>query len=141
MITEKLRTKKVPFYADPGHGWAKVTRTELRKLNLLDKISSYSYQRGKHVYLEEDCDLSLYIEALQLRGIQLKTDYNHTNNESRIRSYEHFSYLTEEEEEHKEELRESLLKVPFSNKSKAIIRRSDYKRLKELAEEYKGYLK
>lgn len=53
------------FIIDPGHGWLRVPRTELTELGILDKISSYSYQTddGKFVFLEEDCDLTLYVEA------------------------------------------------------------------------------
>jgi len=51
------------FYSDPGHAWLEVTRTEIKKLGLADQISSCSYQHEKHVYLEEDCDMPLFVKA------------------------------------------------------------------------------
>ena len=34
----------------------------LRKMDLLDKISSFSYQKGDWVYLEEDCDATIFFD-------------------------------------------------------------------------------
>ncbi len=88
-------TKKViyDFFADPGHGWLKVTRTELVRLKLIDKISSHSYQKNGNVFLEEDCDLSLFYRAKKsIDSIEIKTRYHHTNKESRIRNYPYFTY-------------------------------------------------
>lgn len=61
------------FHTDPGHGWIQAGRKECQKLGILDKISSYSYQSrdGKTLYLEEDCDMTLYLNAL---------GYNHEDN-------------------------------------------------------------
>jgi len=57
------------FYADPGHGWCAVKRDLLTKLNIADKISHYSYARGNTVYLEEDCDLSTFMQAADANNI------------------------------------------------------------------------
>lgn len=57
--------KPFKFYSDPGHGWLAVKRKLLRDLNIIDKISQYSYQRGKTVYLEEDRDSSIFFQAYQ----------------------------------------------------------------------------
>ena len=51
------------FYHDAGHGWLEVTMMDLDKLRIKDKISSYSYMDGYKVYLEEDCDLSRFLDA------------------------------------------------------------------------------
>ena len=56
-IAEK---KAFTFYSDPGHGWLKVNKRDLMELSLEDKISNYSYVSGENVYLEEDCDASLF---------------------------------------------------------------------------------
>ena len=50
-------------FEDPGHGWLEVRKSELVELGIAAKISSYSYMKGKMAYLEEDCDMSLFIEA------------------------------------------------------------------------------
>jgi hypothetical protein len=77
-------------YSDPSHGWAKVSRQLLQELNILDRISSYSYQRKDYVYLEEDCDLSLLVETLQSKGIKFSFKEYHGNKTSRIRNYPRF---------------------------------------------------
>ena len=56
---------KYTFYEDPGHGWLEVPTPELRELGIAHKIStcSYVYPNGRFVYLEEDCDLTTFLEA------------------------------------------------------------------------------
>ncbi len=53
------------FFSDPGHGWLRVPRSELIELGVMDKISACSYQTddGQFVFLEEDCDLGVYVDA------------------------------------------------------------------------------
>jgi len=57
------RISTYTFYEDPGHGWLSVKRQELVDLNILNQISSYSYQRGNTVYLEEDCDAPVFLRV------------------------------------------------------------------------------
>jgi hypothetical protein len=85
--------KSITIYTDPQHGWAKVSLNELLKLNILDKISTYSYihKNGLNAYLEEDCDLSLYLKALDNKGIKFKLIEKHTNKSSKIRSYKRYT--------------------------------------------------
>jgi hypothetical protein len=78
------------YYTDPGHGWVKVSRKLLIKLGIENKISGYSYQRGESVYLEEDSDMSLLMNAFQLHGKELELNRYHTNRSSKIRSYQSF---------------------------------------------------
>ena len=47
------------FTSDPGHGWLRVPKVEIEPIK--DKISSYSYENGKYVYLEEDCDAGVFM--------------------------------------------------------------------------------
>lgn len=87
--------KSITIYTDPSHGWAKVSLSELFKLEIHDKISSYSYIRSNekysYVYLEEDCDLSMYLKALDSKGIQYKFKTLHTDKSSKIRSYSRYT--------------------------------------------------
>ena len=83
----------ITHYCDPGHGWMKVSRKSLAELNLLEKISGYSYQNGDYVYLEEDCDASLYFDCLDAKGIEYKIITKHTNMNSRIRRYDTFNLI------------------------------------------------
>ena len=83
--------KLITIYTDPSHGWAKVSLSELFKLEIHDKISSYSYIRSNdkysYAYLEEDCDLSTYLQALDHKGIKYQFKTLSTNKSSKIRSY------------------------------------------------------
>jgi len=54
---------KYTFYEDPGHGWLKVPMTELVDLGVAGTISSYSYRDDTDAYLEEDCDLTTFLDA------------------------------------------------------------------------------
>lgn len=85
--------KSIILYTDPAHGWAKVTLNELLKLNILDKISTYSYihKNGLNAYLEEDLDLSTYLKALDDKGIKFRIIEKHTNKSSKIRSYNRYT--------------------------------------------------
>jgi hypothetical protein len=91
-MSQNKRT--IHFFADPGHGWARVPRAELLRLGILSAISTYSYQRGQYVYLEEDLDLSTYLQALKaLHGPELVIKFNECvcrERYSRIRNYAHF---------------------------------------------------
>lgn len=77
----------VTFYSDPAHGWAKVKRSVLSNLKIADQVSSYSYQNGEYVFLEEDCDFPLLIAALEKHNTRIRCIPKHTNKQSRIRSY------------------------------------------------------
>jgi hypothetical protein len=61
------------MHADAGHGWLAVKTKELVELGIADKISSYSFYKGKTTYLEEDCDAGLYINAQTAAGVQVIT--------------------------------------------------------------------
>lgn len=79
-------------YEDPGHGWLKTTHEELKKFGLQSKISGYSYMRGDDVFLEEDCDLSLFIETLEAQGyaVQLRRHVARMR-QSKIRNYQPYA--------------------------------------------------
>lgn len=76
------------FYSDPGHGWLAVNLDELIQLGIQDKISSYSYMHGNTVYLEEDCDMAEFMNAMEAKGVQVKLAFiNERERDSIIRSY------------------------------------------------------
>lgn len=79
------------FYCDPGHGWVKVAKDLLKYLGIEKEITPYSYQRGNYAYLEEDCDASTLITALQAKNIEYSFREHHTNRSSKIRSYSMYS--------------------------------------------------
>jgi hypothetical protein len=80
-------------YTDPGHGWVKVPKTILVALNIADKITAFSYQRGEYAYLEEDCDVSTFVAAYEKKnGMRPTLKNRHTNKQSRIRQYEDYKH-------------------------------------------------
>jgi len=97
-----MKTKIIHIYSDSGHGWAKVTLKELLKLGIADKISSCSYYRPYsnisktdiYVYLEEDCDFGIYLNAINENKINIVMRNHHTDKYSKIRGYNCFDGKT-----------------------------------------------
>jgi len=78
------------YHQDPGHGWLQVRREELERLGLLSRITSCSYQRGEWVFLEEDLDMGLFLEAKESLGEPVELVSRHVET-TPIRSYPPFS--------------------------------------------------
>lgn len=78
-------------YCDPGHGWMKVRKSLLVKLEIAHLISSYSYERKEMAYLEEDCDAGLLLKALDRKGVKWAIKSSHTDKQSKIRNYKRYS--------------------------------------------------
>ncbi len=88
-----MKNRTYKFYADPGHGWLKVSKKELVNLGIADKITAYSYMKGEYAYLEEDLDLSTFVKALENTGIKFNcTGTTCANRQSRIRNYQNYKY-------------------------------------------------
>jgi hypothetical protein len=84
--------KTYTLFSDAGHGWIKVGMSELIRLGIADKISTYSYQYGENAYLEEDCDYSTWLNAKNECGEQFTIKNNNCNGYSQIRKYPHYSF-------------------------------------------------
>ncbi len=76
--------KAYTYYIDPGHGWLEVDRSETIGLD----ISGYSYQSGDKVYLEEDCDMTLFLKSKNITRGQLIQEYS--DNDSFIRGLDSY---------------------------------------------------
>ena len=76
-------------YSDPGHGWIRVPRTMLTKLGIAEKITRFSYAKGKYVYLEEDLDATTFIKAYASANNNTKPPLKEkfSNSYSSIRDY------------------------------------------------------
>ncbi len=91
------------FYEDPGHGWLKVPIKELTKLNIADKITGFSYMQNDYAYLEEDCDLSTFINAKYSTDEEKRNFFKTkiktfiSNKNSKIRNYNRFKIYSENE--------------------------------------------
>jgi len=82
--------KTYTFHTDPGHGWLQVNRSELVRLGIADQVSNFSYERGGVVYLEEDCDASLFIKAKRDAGEPVELSDLHTNSDHWIRNLQSY---------------------------------------------------
>lgn len=81
-----MKTRHLTFHNDPSHGWLEVKRADLIALGIEDQISRFSYEQGARVYLEEDNDMSRYMEAATATGWHVDIE-NHisTSQDSFIR--------------------------------------------------------
>jgi hypothetical protein len=81
-------------YMDSGHSWFAVRRIWLERLQIEHKISPFSYEKNKQVYLEEDSDWDVFATALLAKGIKYDWKTVYQNGDSPIRKYfpYHFSY-------------------------------------------------
>ena len=60
------------FHYDAGHGWLKVTRADVKAVGLTEAdFSAYSYADAQHLYLEEDCDAGVFVQAFEaMKGMR-----------------------------------------------------------------------
>ena len=89
--TQNFINGKINYFTDPGHGWLEVPITVLKELKIYNLITHFSYKKGGMAYLEEDCDMGLFLQTVKrLFNIDCKqlniVDIN-TNNSSVIRNY------------------------------------------------------
>jgi hypothetical protein len=80
------------FHTDPGHGWLEVPAS-MAKQYLREKyrqISCYSYQKNGVLFLEEDCDASLFLTALASKNIKLHLERKYLEI-TPIRGYKSFN--------------------------------------------------
>jgi hypothetical protein len=83
-----MKNKTYKFYSDAGHGWLAVKRSEIYTLGIAEQVSRYSYQKGQTVYLEEDCDATLFIESYnKIYGINPNIMCKSNVERSEIRNY------------------------------------------------------
>jgi len=79
-----MRTKYT-FHHDAGHGWLAVPIKIVRELEL--KVSRYSYFRGNTLYLEEDCDATLFSNKMKSLGHSILINRTYDGDRSPIRMY------------------------------------------------------
>lgn len=84
-------TRNLTFFSDPGHGWLSVSLQDLQTLNLVDKISPYSYMNATRAFLEEDLDAQLFLKAAKEAGWLINTKESNSEKSSPIRGYCNFS--------------------------------------------------
>jgi len=94
-----MTNKKLNYHFDASHAWLAVDKTELDLLGISSKISNCSYQLGNTVYLEQDCDMSLFCKSVENKhGKQDWSTFINDINDgdtSSIRRYDHYDGSTE----------------------------------------------
>jgi hypothetical protein len=75
------------FYHDDNNGWLAVKFKLLQELGIADKISKGSYIKGQTVYLDEDVDMPIYIDAQKDRGITVNAVSIGHGKRSIVRNY------------------------------------------------------
>ena len=81
-------TKVFHSFSDPGHGWVRVPVKELVRMDIAHKITPYSYLKGDIAFLEEDVDLTLFVERKREMNEEFTIqEYSSTERQSKIRSY------------------------------------------------------
>lgn len=92
--------KSFKVHQDPGHGWMAVKRKDLQELGIESQISLCSYvsKTNKTVYLEEDRDMSIFLQAYVAKfGVEPALEFKHTDRRSPIRSLHAFGFVANEE--------------------------------------------
>ena len=85
------KRQKFQFFTDPGHGWLRVPLETVDALGV--KPSKFSYRNTQWAYLEEDCDVTLFMVAWHDAHGCLPTLVHRepSNVDSPIRRYKRFS--------------------------------------------------
>jgi hypothetical protein len=83
---------KIRFICDPSHGWGEVPMSLINELGIGGEISSFSYRKGGNAYLEEDCDLSLFLNEMQKQGRNVAFLEEHSNYDSWVRNLPNYYY-------------------------------------------------
>jgi len=84
-----MERRNLLFYTDPGHGWLEVQYTDLLRLGVEKYISSYSYSHQGCVYLEEDCDAGVFLDAAKKACWELSIRDRYDEN-TPIRNYRRY---------------------------------------------------
>lgn len=93
-----MRTIKLKWYSDPGHSWLRISRKNAEELRILESITAFSYESEKYLFLEEDRDAGIAIEALN-ETLKTRPDLqatflleSHAKDRSHVRKYDHYCH-------------------------------------------------
>jgi hypothetical protein len=138
-----MKAIKTVFYSDPSHGWLRVPKKILSELRIEKEISSFSYMKGKYVYLEEDADLTLFAERVgNFDEWKELMSESYSDSSSAIRRYSRYEIVDEDIVEKVRESMFSLFDPTLYGNRKAVsqIKRATIDTLRFWNEHYKfGY--
>ena len=78
------------FVSDPGHGYLRVKLEDLVKYGVDKKISGFSFKSDRFAFLEEDLDMSTFLNALLDSGDTYDIKVSTTNNPASCRRLPRF---------------------------------------------------
>lgn len=83
---------RLTFHSDEGHGWLAVPAALLREWGIRKAISPGSYRSRdrKTAYLEEDCDMAVFLREAACRGVTVETTEERECPESFVRGLPSF---------------------------------------------------
>jgi hypothetical protein len=61
----------LPLISDSGHSWMKVDNVILQELNIFDRLTPYSPKLSEFSYLEEDVDMTMFLNEAKKAGYEL----------------------------------------------------------------------
>ena len=82
----------IRFICDAGHGWGEVSIDLINELRIGNQISRYSYMKGNKAYLEEDCDLPIFLNKMEKQGKKITFIEEHSNADSWVRNLQRFEW-------------------------------------------------
>lgn len=86
------------FHRDPGHGWLEVSTPDLLRVGLVPSdFSAYSYQHLDKVYLEEDCDASIFVMTYEQQVGTFECITQHLSYDHWIRRLRRIEIITDDE--------------------------------------------
>jgi hypothetical protein len=77
---------QLTYLQDPGHGWIACPLPLAHDLGIAAQVSRYSYLDGDTLWLEEDCDAALLVDALRARGEPVSFREIHVNHDAYVRA-------------------------------------------------------
>lgn len=79
---------KLLFISTPSHGYLKVSKSQFLKSGAdKTKVSRYSGLGVSHLYLEEDCDTTYFLNHLKSVGIQPSITEVHRERVNKTHNY------------------------------------------------------
>jgi hypothetical protein len=86
------------FHSDPGHGWLEVSIPDLLRVGLVPSdFSAYSYQHLNKVYLEEDCDATMFVMTYEQQVGTFECVTQHLNYQHWIRRLRRIEIVTDDD--------------------------------------------
>lgn len=130
------------FYDDPGHGWLQVKIKELIQLGIEKQITSYSYMKGFYAYLEEDQDLSTFLDAKYGEDMKAKQFFINScksvhQEHTPIRNYGRYRYLNGKDLTRIKEIRGKMLQKFCNTKDNRTIKNATIEDLEYWNTHYK----